>query len=102
MILDSIAGSQFSYAAGSAATVTVPAGMYVTKIIALGASMATLTITPQGPNQSNSAGSAIPLPSTSVYWEFEPLAVIGPGSTLAFANTVSYFVAYAKFKAGGP
>ena len=102
VILDSFAGSQFSYAAGVSGTVTVPAGVFVRSIRALGAGGATLVITPQGPNQSNTAGSSIPLPSSTQYWECDFLGELGPGTTLAFTSTASYFVSYAKFKAGGP
>lgn len=99
MILDTMAGSQFSYAAGSAATVTVPSGVVVVSIHAhASAGAATLTITPKGANQTSTAGSAIPVPATD--WlrlgPFDIGGQLGEGTVLVFAGTDSYFVAYAK------
>jgi len=102
MILDSLAGSQFSYLAGASGSVTVPPGTCVRSIRALGGSGATLTITPGGPNQKATAGSAIPLPSSTDYWRLDMLGELGAGTVLAFASTTSYLVTLAAFKSGGP
>ncbi len=107
-IFDQLANAQFGYDAGTSGTVTVPTGCYVRSVRAIGGTGATLTITPAGPNTvsgSNKIGGqgAIPIPAGATGWfELDMLAELGPGSTLAFASTSSYFVQYAKFKAGGP
>jgi hypothetical protein len=96
-ILDQLAGSQFSYAAGSSGTVTVPAGVSVTRVKCLATSDgATLTITPKGANQTSAAGDAIPIPVEGVWFDLPLLTELGPATVFAFSGTASYFVSYAK------
>lgn len=97
-----LAGSQFSYATGSSGTVTVPVGCWVSAFSCVSSSGGTLTITPKGPNQTTSAGSAITIPAGSPFsrdWPFG--GPLGPGSLLAFTGTDSYYVEFAKTGAGG-
>lgn len=94
MILDTMASATMSYDAGAAGTVTVPSGKYVRSIRALGGPGATLTITPKGAGQTGTAGGAIPLPVVGEWFELDMLGEFGPGTVLAFASTVSYFVQY--------
>ena len=97
-ILDSLASSQFSYAAGTAGTVTVPAGVVVTSLGAhVTGSGATLTITPKGPMQTGTAGAAIPLPPGG-WFGLSFLGELGPGTVLVFAGTDSYVVFFAKME----
>ena len=100
MILDTLAASQFSYSAGTAASVTVAAGKQVTGIAChASGSGATLTITPGGPNQAPVAGDAIPIPPTG-WFSIRFMGELGPGTVLAFSGTDSYLVTYAKLRAG--
>ena len=97
-----LAGSQFSYATGSSGTVAVPAGCFVTLVSCYASAGGTLTITPNGPNQTGSAGGAITIPTGvpfSIPWP--TCAPLGPGSSLAFSGTDTYFVTYAKAGSGG-
>jgi hypothetical protein len=97
MILDTLAGSQFTYAAGAAASVTVPAGKVVRQVRCCAtAGGATLTITPGGANQTGVAGDAIPIPNGAQWFDLPLLGELGAGTVLAFAGTASYFVAYAR------
>jgi len=96
-----------TYAAGAAATVTVPAGVYVTGLSchATGAG-ATLTITPSGPSiTSPVAGPAIPIPAGGGFslgrpWLAGNANELGAGTVLAFSGTDSYYVGY--YALGGP
>lgn len=98
-----LAGSQFSYNGGTAATVTVPASVTcVVRITCYSTAGGTLTITPKGPNQTGTAGDAISIPAGipfSIAWPNG--GPLGPGTILAFASTNSYYVEYAKAGAGG-
>jgi hypothetical protein len=101
MILDTLAGSRYSYDAGTSGTVTVPASKYVTAIYAYGSAAAagSLTITPGGANQKPIAGSAITIPA-GVWFVLNFLGQLGPGSVLVFATTDSYYVEYATMTGG--
>ena len=96
-----------TYAAGAAATVTVPAGVYVTGLSchATGGG-ATLTITPSGPSiTSPTAGPSIPIPAGGGFslgrpWLASNANELGAGTVLVFAGTDSYFVGY--YALGGP
>ena len=97
--LDQLAASRFTYAAGAAASVTVPAGVVVVSVKAHATSAGSLTITPAGPNQTAVAGSAIPLPASADWFELNLLdigAELGSGTVLVFSGTDSYLVVYAK------
>lgn len=102
MILDQIAGSRYSHAAGTAATVTVPAGYIVTGISAFASSASAITITPGGAGQDGAALTAITLPASSG-WYHAPanvfLGQLGGGSVIVFASTAAYVVYYAKIGA---
>jgi len=101
MILDTLAGSRFSYDTGTAGTVTVAAGLTVTRIACIAtADGATLTITPGGANQSGSAGGAIPIPTQGGWFGMTLLGELGKGTVIAFAGTASYLVTYAKQTSG--
>lgn len=98
MILDAIAGSQFTYAGGASGSVTVPAGRVARRVKCCATSGgATLTITPGGAGQTGVAGDAIPIPNGAQWFDLELLGELGAGTVLAFAGTASYFVAFAKF-----
>jgi hypothetical protein len=77
-------------------TITVPAGKYVLKYSCkAGGSGATLTITPSG----GVAQPAITIPANGSFGdEFSDAAGVkgglGPGSTLAFVDTVTFVVRY--------
>lgn len=104
MILDTISGSQFSYDAGAAASVTVPAGCFVTRVICRSSAGGTLTITAKGPNQAAPAvaGTAIPIIANAPPFQLDGLlGILGPGSILLFTTTDSYYVEYVKMRAGG-
>ncbi len=96
MIYDYFAGSQFDYDAGAAGTVVVPPGKTVIAIQCYGTA-GTLTITPKGANQNQTAGPAIPIVTT---WRMGAgdglLGQLGEGSILVFASTTSYAVIYAS------
>jgi hypothetical protein len=97
---------RFFYAAGTAGTVTVAAGSYVTGLSchATGAG-ATLTITPAGPDVTVPvAGPAIPIPAGGALSLSRPLLLgnsdeLGTGSILVFAGTDAYVVTF--YQAGG-
>jgi hypothetical protein len=97
----------FFYTAGTAGTVTVSAGSYVTGLSAHATGGgATLTITPSGPQvTSPAAGPGIPIPAGGAYSLSRPVLVgnsneLGTGSTLVFAGTDAYIVTF--YQAGGP
>ena len=97
-----LSSSQFSYDTGSAGTATVPAGAYVTFVSCYSAAGGTVTITPRGANQTASTGSAITIPAgTPFTLPWPACAPLGPGSTIVFSSTDTYFVSYAKAGAGG-
>jgi hypothetical protein len=95
------------YAAGTAGTVTVAAGSYVTGVSchATGAG-ATLTITPNGPGVADAAaGAAIPIPAGGAYSLARPVLVgnsqeLGTGSIFVFSGTDAYVVTLEHV--GGP
>ena len=92
-----LASGTYSYDAGTSGTVTVPAGCKVTLITAASTAGGTITITPKGANQTGTAGAAIPVPaggSWSRDWMMG--GPLGPGTIIAFATTVSYYVEYSK------
>mgnify|MGYP001443614092 CR=1 FL=1 len=97
-----LAGSQYSYSTGTAGTVTVGAGLSVVAFTCYSAAGGTLTITPNGPNQTGSAGGAIVIPAGAPFSREWPLGgPLGPGTVLAFSGTDSYYVEFAKGGAGG-
>jgi hypothetical protein len=86
--------SRFSLAAGSAATVTVPAGCAVRRVRAHNTSGGgTLVITPSG-------GSALPtitIPAAASWLELDfdtSLEELVDGATLVFASTDAYLVTF--------
>jgi hypothetical protein len=97
----------FVYFSGTAGTVTVPSGSYVTGLSchATG-SGASLTITPDGPNiPTPTAGSAIPIPAGAAYSLSRPVIAgnaneLGAGSVFVFAGTDAYIVT--TYVIGGP
>lgn len=96
MILDTLAGSRFTYDAGTSGSVTVPAGKSVTRVACIAtAGGATLTITPGGANQTGVAGAAIPVPVEGGWFGLAMLGELGPGTVFAFSGTASYLVTYA-------
>lgn len=101
-----LAGSRYSHAAGASGTVTVPAGVTITGIKCHSTAGGTLTLTPKGANQNNTAQAAIPIPASSDWFEFPPhilsFGQLGEGTVIAFASTDSYLVTYATFRSGGP
>jgi len=98
-IHDQIANGVYSHAAGTSGTVTVPSGMTVVGLSAFTAAGGTITITPKGPGQSQTAQTAITLPANSG-WFHAPtnvfLGQLGAGTTIAFASTDAYVVYYTK------
>lgn len=98
-----LAGSQFSYSGGTAATVTVPATVTcVVRITCYSAAGGTLTITPKGANQTGTAGDAITIPAGVPFAIAWPNGgPLGPGTVLVFSGTSSYYVEYAKAGPGG-
>jgi hypothetical protein len=97
-----LAGSQFSYDTGTAGTVTVGAGKFVTSLSCYSSAGGTLTITPKGPNQTSTAGSAITIPAgTPFTLPWPACSALGPTTELVFASTDSYVVTYAKSGGGG-
>ena len=99
MILDTIAGSKFSYDAGVSGAVTVPAGVQVTRVMCIAtAAGAMLTIAPGGANQPAPpvAGASIAIPVEGGWFGLAMLCELGPGSVFTFTGTASYLVTYAK------
>jgi hypothetical protein len=96
MILDTVASSNFSYAAGVSGNVTVPAGLSVRAFWCVGGSGGgTLVITPGGANQVATAGATITIPAGISFGELM-LTELGPGTVFVFTGTSSYFVQYTK------
>ena len=97
----------FTLAAGTAGTVTVPTGVFVTSLSchATG-SGATLTITPSGPNITDAAAQpAIPVPAGGAYALARPVLAgnaneLGAGTTIVFSGTDAYSVT--MYAIGGP
>lgn len=100
--LSLIAGSRWSYDAGVAGAVVVPAGKQVIGVQCLSIAGGTLTVTPGGANQRAVAGPPIPLPAgvaLSLGVE-DGLTQLGGGTVFAFAGTDTYLITYAEMKAG--
>lgn len=97
MIFDTLAGARFSYDAGASGTVTVPAGVVVTRVACIAtAGGATLQITPGGANQTGAAGATIPVPVEGGWFGMSMLGELGAGTVFTFTGTASYVVTYAK------
>ena len=101
MILDTLAGSRFSYAAGVDGAVVVPAGCVVTGIAACCTVAGSFTIAPGGANHPAppADGSSIPLPAVG-WFSMRMLGELGTGTTITFTGTASYLVTYAKSTTG--
>ena len=92
---------RFFYAAGTAATYTVPSGAFVTGLSCVHATGAgaTLTLTPAGPDVTSPVtGPAIPIPAGGAFSLSKPLLIgqawtsLGVGTTIVFSGTDSYVV----------
>jgi hypothetical protein len=97
-----LATGRYQHAAGTAATVTVPAFAQVIGGTCFSSAGGSLVITPNGPNQTGTAQPTITLPAGVPFdltW-LAGLGMLGPGSTLSFVGTDSYVVNYNIQKIG--
>jgi hypothetical protein len=104
MIVSSIvANSKFSAANGTAGTVTVPSGAFVTALTCYSSAGGTVALTVSGPGQASSPSTyTITIPAGTPFSREWPLGSnIGGGSTIVFTSTDSYYVEYATPVAGG-
>lgn len=96
-----LATGTFSYDTGTGtATVTAPAGCWIclwSCAVAAGGSAGSVTITPKGGAQTETAGPPIVVPAGAAMSRDWPNGgPLGSGTVIAFAGTSTYYVEYSK------